>query len=74
MTKNKTTARNLSNIYLVGFWLKLFELDNMVNEVSLICYLKMVNFQYTGYIKKGYDGCVSLECFSKLSIDYRRIA
>ena len=61
MTQNKTVARNLANLYFLGFWLKLFELYNIVNEVSLIWYLKMVNFQYTGYIKKGYDGWVSLE-------------
>ncbi len=32
----------------------------MVNEVSLLWYLKRVNFNYTGYLKKGDDGWVSL--------------
>jgi len=73
MTKIKYVSRNLAKLYFLGFRLKLFELQNMVNEVSLIWYQKMVNFNYTGYIKKGYDGCVSLECFSKFIVEYRRI-
>ncbi len=56
MINDKSGTRNLTQIHFVRFWLKLIELHNIVNEVSLIWYLKMVNFQYTCYIKRGYDG------------------
>jgi len=73
MTMLVTASRSFANFCFLGFRLKLFELRIMVNEASLIWHQKMVDFNYTGYIKRGYDGCVSLECFSKFIMAYRRI-
>lgn len=74
MTRLVTASRRLANSCFLGFRLKLFELENRVNEVSPIWHQKMVNFNYTSYIKKDNDGCVSLECSSKFIMEYRRIS
>ncbi len=64
MTILVTDSRRLVNFCYLGYGLNLFELKNKVNETSLKRHQKMVNFNYTCYINKENDGCLSLECFS----------